>query len=173
MADKETVSDWGICLSRHLQVLATLFPECFPLDCMAELKCNHFYGRLPKWLKAMVAYLKASPQEKTILTIYGPQGKKRRRTPWNYPEAPKAKQLIVLPNPKQLVSSPCESLKGPSWQLKHPQGTWHTWKRRVPRGMKKWKVKTPIYWWGHGEIHGAPCESHERHPDGRKVLLSL
>ena len=30
MADKETVLDWGICLLRHLQVLATSFPECFP-----------------------------------------------------------------------------------------------------------------------------------------------
>ena len=65
MADKETISDWGIHLSRHLQVLATLFPECFPPNCVAELKCDHFYGRLPKWLKAMVAYMKASPQEKT------------------------------------------------------------------------------------------------------------
>ena len=33
MADKETVSDWGICLSRHLQVLAASSP-----DCVAELK---------------------------------------------------------------------------------------------------------------------------------------
>ena len=32
MADKETVSDWGIHLSRHLQVLATSFPDCFPPD---------------------------------------------------------------------------------------------------------------------------------------------
>ena len=31
MADKETVSDWGVCLSRHLQVLATSFPDHFPL----------------------------------------------------------------------------------------------------------------------------------------------
>ena len=38
MADKETVSDWGICLLRHLQVLATSFPHCFPPDCVAELK---------------------------------------------------------------------------------------------------------------------------------------
>ena len=30
MADKETVSDWGVCLSRHLQVLAAAFPDCFP-----------------------------------------------------------------------------------------------------------------------------------------------
>ena len=30
-----------------------------------KLKCNCFYGGLPKWLKAMVAYLKAILQEKT------------------------------------------------------------------------------------------------------------
>ena len=65
MADKETILDLGIHLSRHLQVLATSFPECFPPDHVAELKCDCFYGGLPKQLKAMVAYLKASLQEKT------------------------------------------------------------------------------------------------------------
>ena len=65
MVDKKTVLAWGILLSRNLQVLAASFPECFPPDCIAELKCNHFCGGLPKCLKAMVAYLKASPQEKT------------------------------------------------------------------------------------------------------------
>ena len=65
MADKETVSDWGICLSRHLQILAASFPDCFPPDCVAELKRDHFYGRLPKQLKVMVAYLKAGPQVRT------------------------------------------------------------------------------------------------------------
>ena len=30
MAHKETVSDWGVCLSRHLQVLAASFPDHFP-----------------------------------------------------------------------------------------------------------------------------------------------
>ena len=48
MADKETVSDWGICLSRHLQVLAASFPDHFPPDCVAELKRDCFYGKLPK-----------------------------------------------------------------------------------------------------------------------------
>ena len=38
MADKETISDWGICLLRHLQVLAVSFPDCFPPDHVAELK---------------------------------------------------------------------------------------------------------------------------------------
>ena len=32
MADKETVLDWGVHLSRHLQVLAASFPDCFPQD---------------------------------------------------------------------------------------------------------------------------------------------
>ena len=48
MADKETVSDWGVCLSRHLQILAASFPDHIPPDRVAELKRDHFYGRLPK-----------------------------------------------------------------------------------------------------------------------------
>ena len=48
MADKETISDWGIHLLRHLQVLAASFPDCFPPDHVVELKRDHFYGRLPE-----------------------------------------------------------------------------------------------------------------------------
>ena len=65
MADKETVSDWGVCLSRHLQVLAVSFPDQFPADQVVELKRDCFYGGLPKCLKAMVAYLKAGLQVRT------------------------------------------------------------------------------------------------------------
>ena len=32
MADKKTVLDWGVHLTRHLQVLAASFPDCFPPD---------------------------------------------------------------------------------------------------------------------------------------------
>ena len=38
MADKETASDRGVCLSRHLQVLAASFPNHYPPDHVAELK---------------------------------------------------------------------------------------------------------------------------------------
>ena len=62
---KETMSDWGVCLLRHQQILTASFPECFPPDHIAKLKRDCFYGRLPKWLKAMVAYLKASAHQKT------------------------------------------------------------------------------------------------------------
>ena len=48
MADKETMSDWGVCLSRHLQILAVSFPDCFPPDRVAELKRDLFYDGLPK-----------------------------------------------------------------------------------------------------------------------------
>ena len=65
MADKKTVLDWGICLLRHLQVLDTSFPDHFPPDHVAELKRDHFYGRPPKQLKVMVAYLKAGLQVRT------------------------------------------------------------------------------------------------------------
>ena len=65
MADKETVLDWGVCLSQHLQILVASFPTNFPQEHVAELKRDHFYGRLPKRLKAMVAYLKAGPQVRT------------------------------------------------------------------------------------------------------------
>ena len=65
MADKVTMSDWGICLSRHLQILAASFPDHFPPDHVTELKRDHFYGRLPKQLKVMVAYQKAGPQVRT------------------------------------------------------------------------------------------------------------
>ena len=65
MADKETLLDWGVCLSRHLQILAASFPDHFPRDRVAELKRDCFYGGLPKCLKAVVAYLKAGPQVRT------------------------------------------------------------------------------------------------------------
>ena len=48
MADKETVSDWSVCLSRHLQILAASFPDHFPPDRVAELKRDCFYSGLPK-----------------------------------------------------------------------------------------------------------------------------
>ena len=65
MADKETLLDWGVHLSRHLQILAASFPDHFPPDRVVELKRDHFYGGLPKQLKVMVAYLKVGPQVRT------------------------------------------------------------------------------------------------------------
>ena len=65
IADKETVLDWGVCLSWYLQILVASFPNWFPPECVAKLKRDWFYGRLLKRLKVMVAYLKVGPQLRT------------------------------------------------------------------------------------------------------------
>ena len=65
MVDKETVSDWGVHLLRHLKVLAASFPNQFSPNQVAELKRDCFYGGLPKHLKMMVAYLKVGLQVRT------------------------------------------------------------------------------------------------------------
>ena len=88
MAYMETVSDWDVHLSRHLQILAASFPEYFLPDCVAQLKCNCFYDGLPNWLKAMVAYLKASLQEKTYSNY-----------PWTAREAEKGGLHGTIPMP--------------------------------------------------------------------------
>ena len=106
MADRETVLDWGICLSRHLQVLVASFPDCFPPDGGTELKRDHFYGRLPKQLKAMVAYLKVGPQIRTYSDYLRATQEAEKEDSTELPQDPKLKQLIILPNQRLPVSSP-------------------------------------------------------------------
>ena len=47
MTDKETVFDWGVHLSRHLQVLAASFPDYFPPNLVVELKEIIFMAASP------------------------------------------------------------------------------------------------------------------------------
>ena len=106
MADKETELDWGIFLSRHLQILAASLPDHFPPDCVVELKRDCFYGRLPKQLKAMVAYLKAGPQVRTYSDYLRVPGRLRKKISWSCLEVPESKLLIVHLNQGLLASSP-------------------------------------------------------------------
>ena len=92
MVDKETILDWGVSLSRCLQVLAASFPDHFPPDHVAELKWDDFYGRLLKRHKAMVAYLKASPHEKTYSDYL-----------WAVREAEKEESMELSLNPHSQV----------------------------------------------------------------------
>ena len=48
MGQKEMVSEWGVHLLRHLQILVVTFPEHFLPEHITELTCDHFYGGLPK-----------------------------------------------------------------------------------------------------------------------------
>ena len=99
MADKETLLDWGVCLSRHLQVLAASFPDCFPPDQVAELKRDHFCGRLPKCLKAVVAYLKAGPQVRMYSDYLSAAQEAEKEDSMELPRGPRAQITDNAPKP--------------------------------------------------------------------------
>ena len=84
---------WGVYLSKHLQVLVASFPEHFPLDHIAVLKHDHFYGGLPKQLKAMVTYLEASTNKKTYSSYL-----------WAVREA--EKEEVMEPSHSQMAVNP-------------------------------------------------------------------
>ena len=106
MANKETVLDWGICLSRHLQVLAASFPDCFPPDSIVELKRDCFYGRLPKQLKAMVAYLKVGPQVRTYSDYLRAAREAEKEDSIELPQTSRVQTADGPPNQGILASSP-------------------------------------------------------------------
>ena len=109
MGEKKMVLDWGVYLSRYLQILATSFLENFPPDHVAKLKCNHFYGGLPKRLKVMVAYLKASTNEKT----YSDYLWAARETEKEEAMEPSHNQTTDKPNlPEAMNIFPLQNLKG-------------------------------------------------------------
>ena len=104
MADKETVLDWGVCLSRHLQILAASFPDHFPPEHVAELKRDHFYGGLPKRLEAMVAYLKVGPQVRRYLDYLRTTREAEKEDSIELSQTPGPKQQTVHLNLGPLAS---------------------------------------------------------------------
>ena len=112
MADKETVSDWGVPLLRHLEVLAASFPDCFPPDWVAELKRDHFYGRLPKWLKVMVAYLKVGLQVRTYSDYLRAAWEAEKEDSIEMPWGPRTQATDTPPKPRATSFFPLRKLKG-------------------------------------------------------------
>ena len=120
MADKETLSDWGICLSRHLQVLAASFPDCFLPDQVAELKGDHFYDRLLKQLKVMVAYLKAGPQVRPYSDNLRAIQEAKKEDSIELPWGPRTQTTDNPPKPRTTSFFPLRKLKGNQPILKKP-----------------------------------------------------
>ena len=120
MADKETISDWGILLSRHLQVLAASFPDRFPPDHVAELKRDHFYGRLPKQLKVMVAYLKVGPQVRTYSDYLRATHEAEKEDSVEFPWGSRAQTTDGPSKPRTTSFFPLRKLTGNQPLLKKP-----------------------------------------------------
>ena len=112
MAEKEMVSDWGVCLSRHLQILAASFPDCYPPDHIAKLKRDHFYGRLPKRLKAMVAYLKAGPQVRTYSDYFRAAREAEKKDLIEMSQSSRTQVTDGLSKPRATSFFPLRKLKG-------------------------------------------------------------
>ena len=144
MADKETISDWGICLLRHLQVLAASFHNHFPPDHVAELKQDCFYGRLTKRLKAMVAYLKASLPKKTYSDYPQAAREAEKEKSMELSQNPWKQVIDNTTKPKTTSSSLFISSRGISQYLKWPLCAWHTWKRKALIERRKKKSRTPM-----------------------------
>ena len=123
---------------RHLQILTTSFPECILPDCVAELKHDCLYNGLPKWLKAMVAYLKTSTNEKTYSDyLHAAQEAEKEEA-----MEPSHSQTIASTSKSKAMSFfPLQKLKGsqPTATLPH---RWHIWREKVPTRGNALTVKT-------------------------------
>ena len=120
MANKETVSDWGGNLSQHLQILVASFPDRFPLERVAELKRDRFYGGLPKRLKVMVAYLKARPQVRTYSDYLRATSEAEKEDSIEFSQSPR---VPATDGPSKLRATsffPLRKLKGSQPFMKKP-----------------------------------------------------
>ena len=140
MVDKETVSDWGVCLSRHFQILAASFPDHFPPDCLAELKRDHFYGSLPKQLKAMVAYLKVGPQVRSYSDYLRATREAEKEDSIELPCGPRTQTANGPTKPRATSFFPLRKLKGNQPLQKSLLCTWHISKKRKLARMKAQRV---------------------------------
>ena len=120
MTDEETVLDWGIHLSRHLQVLVASFPDCFPPDRLAEFKRGHLYGRLPRQLKVMVAYLKAGPPVRTYSDYLRAAHEAKKEDSIELPQGARTQTTDNPPKPRTTTFFPLRKLRGNQPLLKKP-----------------------------------------------------
>ena len=120
MAEKDTISDWGICLLRHLQVLAASFLEHFPPNNVAELKCKPIYSRLPECLKSIVAYLKASPQEKIYSGYLWATREAEKEDSMELSQSPQSQATDNTDKPRATSFLPLQKLKGTQPAVKTP-----------------------------------------------------
>ena len=119
----------GNCIRlEHLPIkvppsLAALFPECFPPNHVAELKCDCFYGGLPKCLKAMVAYLKVSLQGKTYSDYLWASREAEKEDSIELSQSPQSPQSQATNNtakPRVTSFFPVQKLKGTQPAVKTP-----------------------------------------------------
>ena len=87
---------------------------------MAELKRDCFYGRLPKQLKAMVAYLKVGTQVRTYSDYLRATHEVEKEDSIELSHGPRAQTTNNPPKPRTTSFFPLRKLKGNQPLLKKP-----------------------------------------------------
>ena len=146
-------------------ILAASFPDSFLLDWVAELKQDHFYGGLPKWLKAMVAYIKDNPWWKDLFrlpscSMRSWEGGDNGTISWSHCRQPsQASGYEILPIEEAERSS---AYHNPCGAISTLQGRGHWW----------WRGSWWLWWHDRG-IHCSPHQSCEGCTARWEMLLSL
>ena len=120
MADKETKSDWGIHLSRHLQVLSASFPDHF-----SPRSCDGAEEGLLLWQTSQAIDGNGSlPEDGTHVRTYSDYLRAAREAEKEdlieLPQSSRTQTADGLPNQGLLASSPLRKLKGNQPLLKKP-----------------------------------------------------
>ena len=124
-------------------------PSCFlprllPPEQVAELKRDHFYGGLPKCLKAMVAYLKARLQDRTYSDCLRAACKAEKEDSMDLSWSPQTQTTDNTPKTAATSFLPLQKLKGNQCAPKAPIVQWHTWKKKALEEMRMKGVKIPM-----------------------------
>ena len=117
-----------------------IIPRTFPSGPHNWAEVWPFYGGLPKWLKAMLAYQKPAPTKRRILIISRQQWRLRRKRWWNHLVA---RWLTIHPSLRQWASFLYESWKAPSL-LRPLQCGWHTCKKTALTKKRVLREMTPM-----------------------------
>ena len=96
------------------------FPDHYPPDCVVKLKRDHFYGGLPKQLKAMVAYLKVGLQERMYSDYLRAAREAEKEDSIELPQGPRTVTADGPPKPRTTSFFPVRKLKGNQPLLKKP-----------------------------------------------------
>ena len=87
---------------------------------MAELTRDHFYGGLPKQLKAMIAYMKAGLQIRTYSDYLRATQEAEKEESMELPWGPRTQATNTPPKPRATSFFPLRKLKGNQPILKKP-----------------------------------------------------
>ena len=96
------------------------FPNRFLLEHVAELKRDWVYGRIPKRLKAMVAYLKVGPQVRTYSDYLSATREAEKEDSIELSQSPRAPATDGPSKPRATSFFPLRKLKGSQPFMKKP-----------------------------------------------------